>query len=140
MITAVIAASRLGGGWLVDHLQMRTVAVGANLLAVAGAALITLWPAPLSALLALSMLGIGYGLMSGSSAGYLPRVWPRALFATLAARLYVAWCLAAVCLPVLAGWLFDLTGGYRAAVLVAAAGNLTGAWLARRIALAPAQR
>ena len=140
VITAVIAASRLGGGWLVDHLQMRTVAVGANLLAVAGAALITLWPAPLSALLALSMLGIGYGLMSGSSAGYLPRVWPRALFATLAARLYVAWCLAAVCLPVLAGWLFDLTGGYRAAVLVAAAGNLTGAWLARRIALAPAQR
>jgi MFS family permease len=85
------------------------------------------------------MLGAGYGLMSGSSAGYLPRLWPRDLFATLAARLYVAWCLAAICLPVLAGWLFDLTGGYRAAVLVAAAGNLTGAWLARGIAQTPAR-
>ena len=140
VITAVIAASRLGGGWLVDRLQMRTVAVGANLLAFAGAMLITAWPSPLSALIALSMLGMGYGLMSGSSAGYLPRIWPRDLFATLAARLYVAWCLAAVCLPVLAGWLFDLTGGYRAAVMVAAAGNLLGAWLARHIALTPPAR
>jgi len=139
LITGVIAASRLAGGGLVDHWQMRTVSIGANLCAAAGALLVTLWPTPLSALIALSMLGAGYGLMSGSSAGYLPRLWPRDLFATLAARLYVAWCLAAICLPVLAGWLFDLTGGYRAAVLVAAAGNLTGAWLACGIARTPAR-
>jgi cyanate permease len=44
-----------------------------------------------------------------------------------------------VCLPVLAGWLFDLTGSYRAAVMVAAAGNLAGVWLARRIALTGAR-
>ena len=137
LITAVLAASRLAGGWLVDHLQMRVVALGANLCALLGAVLITAWPSPVTALFALSMLAAGYGLMSGSSAGYLPRVWPRDLFATLAARLYVAWCLAAVCLPVLAGWLFDLTGGYRAALMVAAAGNLTGAWFARRIAWVP---
>lgn len=135
VITAVLAASRLAGGWLVDHWQMRSVAVGANLCAFAGAVLITLWPVPLSALFALSLLGAGYGLMSGASAGYIPQLWPRDLFAAIAARLYVAWCLAAVCLPVLAGWLFDLTGGYRAAVMVAAMGNLVGAWLARRIAL-----
>ena len=135
VITAVLAASRLAGGWLVDHWQMRSVAVGANLCAFAGAVLITLWPVPLSALFALSLLGAGYGLMSGASAGYIPRLWPRDLFAAIAARLYVAWCLAAVCLPVLAGWLFDLTESYRAAVMVAAAGNLAGAWLARRIAL-----
>lgn len=139
IITGVIAASRLAGGGLVDHWQMRTVSIGANLCAATGALLVTLWPTPMSALIALSMLGAGYGLMSGSSAGYLPRLWPRDLFATLAARLYVAWCLAAICLPVLAGWLFDLTGGYRAAVLVAAAGNLTGAWLARGIAQTPAR-
>jgi OFA family oxalate/formate antiporter-like MFS transporter len=138
VITAVLAASRLMGGWLVDHWQMRTVALSANLCAFVGAVLITVWPSPVSALLALSMLAGGYGLMSGSSAGYIPRVWPRDLFATLAARLYVAWCLAAVCLPVLAGWLFDLTGGYRAAVMVAAVGNLLGAWFARRIVLTTA--
>jgi len=139
VITAVLAASRLAGGWLVDHWQMRSVAVGANLCAFAGAVLITLWPVPLSALFALSLLGAGYGLMSGASAGYIPRLWPRDLFAAIAARLYVAWCLAAVCLPVLAGWLFDLTGSYRAAVMVAAAGNLAGVWLARRIALTGAR-
>ncbi len=135
VITAVLAASRLAGGWLVDHLQMRVVALGANLCAFAGAMLMTAWPVPLSALIALSMLAAGYGLMSGSSAGYIPRLWPRDLFAAIAARLYVAWCLGAVCLPVLAGWLFDLTEGYGAAVMVAAAGNLAGAWFARRIAL-----
>jgi MFS family permease len=139
VITAVLAASRLAGGWLVDHWQMRSVALGANLCAFAGAVLITLWPVPLSALFALSLLGAGYGLMSGASAGYIPRLWPRDLFAAIAARLYVAWCLAAVCLPVLAGWLFDLTGSYRAAVMVAAAGNLVGVWLARRIALTGAR-
>lgn len=132
-ITGAIAASRLGGGWLVDRLAMHQVAVGANLWALAGALLITAMPSPWSALVALTMLGMGYGLMSGASAGYLPQVWPRDLFAAIAARLYIAWCAAALALPVLAGWLFDVTGGYHAAVLVAAGGNLLGAWFGRRL-------
>ena len=33
----------------------------------------------------------------------------------------LAWCLAAVSLPVLAGYLFDRTGGYGTPVLIAAA-------------------
>lgn len=132
-ITGSIAASRLGGGWLVDRWPMYQVAVGANLWALAGAAFITLVPSPWTALIALAMLGMGYGVMSGASAGYLPQLWSRDLFASIAARLYIAWCAAAIVLPVLAGWLFDLTGGYHAAVLVAAVGNLLGAWIARRL-------
>lgn len=132
-ITGSIAATRLGGGWLVDRWPMHRVAAGANLWALSGAVLVTVLATPWSALVGLAMIGMGYGVMSGASAGYLPQLWARDLFAALAARLYVAWCAAAVVLPVLAGWLFDLTGGYQAAVLVAAAGNLAGAWFARRL-------
>jgi len=36
----------------------------------------------------------------------------------IAARTYIAWCIAAISLPVLAGRLYDLTGGYEMAVMV----------------------
>ena len=42
----------------------------------------------------------------------------------LVSRTYIAWCLTATSLPVLAGRLYDLTGGYEIAVIVAGSGNL----------------
>jgi hypothetical protein len=50
--------------------------------------------------------------------------WPRAEFGRTAGRIYIAWCLAAIVLPVLAGRLYDLTGGYEMAVVVAGGANL----------------
>jgi hypothetical protein len=44
----------------------------------------------------------------------------------MASRIYMAWCAAAIVLPVTAGRLFDLTQGYGAAVLIAAGGNAVG--------------
>jgi hypothetical protein len=43
-----------------------------------------------------------------------------------ARRTYLAWCLAAVSLPVLAGYLFDMTRAYGPAVLIAAGANVAG--------------
>src|SRR5207248_130 len=51
-------------------------------------------------------------------------------YGRIAGRTYVAWCLAAVSLPVLAGYLFDRTGGYGTPVLIAAGANLAGMALA----------
>jgi hypothetical protein len=48
------------------------------------------------------------------------------MYGKIAGRVYIAWCVAAVTLPVLAGHLFDLTGGYRAAFMIAGGGNLLG--------------
>ena len=45
-------------------------------------------------------------------------------FGRIAGRIYIAWCLAAIALPVLAGRLYDLTGGYEVAVIVAGAANM----------------
>lgn len=125
-ITGCIAAARLGGGWLVDRFAIPTVMAGAHAFALAGDVILTLWPGPLVSALALAMIGMGYGFVSGSTAAAVAFYWPSRAYGRIASRLYVAWCAAAVSLPVVAGRLFDLTGGYGAAVLIAGAGNLLG--------------
>lgn len=129
-ITGIIAAARITGGWLVDRFPMPRVAMAAHACSLAGAILLTLWPGPWVAVPALSMIGIGYGFISGSTAGAIAQYWHKNAFGRVAGQLYVAWCLAAISLPVLAGWLFDQTQGYRAAVMIAAAGNVLGMLLA----------
>lgn len=130
LITGLIAAARTGGGWLVDRFSVPQVAVGAHLWSLAGVIMLTLWPGPLVAIPALSMIGMGYGFVSGLTAGAIAQYWHRNVFGLVAGRLYIAWCIAAISLPVLAGWLFDRTQGYGAAIVVAGAGNLLGALVA----------
>lgn len=130
MITGAIAAARIGGGWLVDRYPMPMVAAGAHLFSLTGALLLTFWPGPVVAILALTMIGMGYGFISGSSAGTIGHYWNKNAFGRIASRLYIAWCIAAVSLPVLAGWLFDRTQGYGMAVMIAAGGNVLGAMIA----------
>ncbi|MCX7375741.1 MAG: MFS transporter [Alphaproteobacteria bacterium] len=125
-ITAAIAAARLGGGWLVDRFAVPQVMCGAHALALCGSVLLTLFPSPLTAVIGLGMVGMGYGFISGATAGGIGIYWRPADFGRVAGRTYIAWCLAAVGLPVLAGYLFDMTRGYGAAMLIAAAANLAG--------------
>jgi len=47
-------------------------------------------------------------------------------YGRVAGRAYIAWCVAAVSLPVLAGYLFDMTRQYSTAVLIAAGANVAG--------------
>jgi len=126
VITGVIALGRISGGWLVDRFLVPFVSAGAHLLAFTGTIILTIWPSPVVAILALSMIGLGYGLVSGSTAGAVAVYWPRSMYGRIAGRVYIAWCVAAVTLPVLAGHLFDLTGGYRIAILIAGGGNFLG--------------
>ncbi len=129
-VTAGIAIARLGGGWLVDRLAIPFVMSGAQAMALAGTILLTVWPSPELCVAALLMIGMGYGIISGATAAAIACYWPKALYGVVAARIYIAWCAAAVTLPLLAAHLFDLTGGYRTAVIVAGAGNLAGALIA----------
>jgi len=126
VLTAAIAAARIGGGWLVDRLAVPQVMCGAHGLALSGALLLTLFPAPVTAVLGLGLIGVGYGFVSGATAGGVGHYWPPADYGRVAGRTYIAWCLAAICLPVLAGTLFDMTRSYATAVLIAAFANVTG--------------
>lgn len=140
VITGFIASARIAGGWLIDRFAVPHVAAGAHLFSLTGAVVLSVWPGPLMAVPSLVMIGMGYGFISGITAGAIARYWSRNAFGRVAGQLYIAWCIAAISLPVLAGWIYDRTQGYAAAVMIAAAGNVLGAWLAfglPRVAAAP---
>lgn len=123
-ITAAIAAARLSGGWLIDRLPVPFVAASAQAMALLAAIALTVMPSAEMAILTLGLIGIGYGLISGVTAGAVASYWPKADYGRIAGRTYIAWCLAAISLPVLAGHLYDLTGGYQMSVKVAGLANL----------------
>lgn len=123
-ITAAIAAARVCGGWLIDRFPVPFVAAFAQAAALSGAIVLTAVPSAEVAILTLGLIGIGYGLISGVTAGAVASYWPKAEFGRIAGRTYIAWCLAAIFLPVLAGRLYDLTGGYGMAVMAAGSANL----------------
>jgi OFA family oxalate/formate antiporter-like MFS transporter len=125
-ITGAIAAARLGGGWMADWLTVPAVAAGAHAIALAGNVALSVWPGPGVSVLSLALVGVGYGLISGVTAAAVAVYWRRALYGRIASRLYLAWCAAAIVLPIAAGRLFDLTQSYRTAVLIAAGSNALG--------------
>jgi OFA family oxalate/formate antiporter-like MFS transporter len=125
-IAGTIAVARLGGGWMVDWLTIPAVAAGAHAVALAGNVALTLWPGPGVSVLALALVGLGYGVISGVTAAAVAVYWRRALYGRMASRIYLAWCAAAIVLPITAGYLFDLTQGYGSAILIAAGGNALG--------------
>ena len=125
-ITGAIAVARLSGGWLTDRFPVPYVAAFAQSFALVGAVALTLFPSPMVAALALGMVGMGYGFISGATAGGIAAYWPPEVYGRIASRLYIAWCLAAVTLPILAGHLYDLTQGYGTTVIIAGCGNLIG--------------
>ncbi len=130
VLTGAIAAARIGGGSMVDRFAVPHVMCAAHALALSGVVLLTLFPAPIPAVLGLGMIGMGYGFVSGATAGGIGLYWPPADYGRIAGRTYIAWCLAAISLPVLAGYLFDLTRSYSTAVLIAGCANLMGMALA----------
>jgi MFS family permease len=72
---------------------------------------------------AMALVGLGYGIISGLTAAAVAVYWRRDLYGRVASRLYLAWCAAAIVLPIVAGRLFDLTQSYAAAILIAGAAN-----------------
>jgi MFS family permease len=125
-LTGAIALARISGGWLVDRFAVPYVMCAAHALALGGGLLMTLLPAPATAVVGLGMVGLGYGFVSGATAGGIGIYWPPADYGRVAGRAYIAWCLAAISLPVLAGFLFDRTRAYDTAVLIAAGANVAG--------------
>src|SRR2546423_5063361 len=125
-IAATIAMARLSGGWMIDWLAIPTVAACAHTVALVGNVALTLWPGPAISVVSLALVGVGYGIISGVTAAAVAVYWRRELYGFIAGRIYIAWCAAAIVLPIAAGHLFDVTRSYRTAVLIAAGGNALG--------------
>ncbi len=129
-LSGAIAAARVFGGYLIDRFSIPRVMAAAQIAALIGGGALTLWPSPTVSIAALLAIGMGYGIISGATAAAIASYWPKPLFGRVAARVYIAWCLAAVTLPILAAHIFDMTGGYASAFLIAATCNLAAAVLA----------
>jgi OFA family oxalate/formate antiporter-like MFS transporter len=125
-IAGSIAVARLGGGWMADWVTIPVVATSAHAVALTGTVALTLWPGPVVSVIALALVGMGYGFISGVTAAAVAVYWRHALYGRVASRLYMAWGTAAIVLPIAAGRLFDLTQGYGAAILIAAGSNVLG--------------
>ena len=125
-IAGAIALARLGGGWMVDWLSIPTVAATAHVVALAGNVALTIWPRAEVSVVALALVGIGYGFISGVTAAAVAVYWRHAVYGRVASRLYMAWGTAAIVLPIAAGRLFDVTQGNGTAVLIAGVGNIVG--------------
>jgi MFS family permease len=132
-ISGAVGAARIAGGWLTDRFAIPHVAVGSQVFALLGSIALTAWPTAAVAVVALSIIGVGYGVVSGLTAAAIARYWGKNAFGRVAGRLYIAWCLAAVTLPVLAGWIYDRTGGYAAALVIAGALNIAAVFVAARL-------
>ncbi len=129
-LSGAIAAARLFGGFLIDRFSIPKVMVGAQIGALIGGVSLTIWPSPAISIAALLAIGMGYGIISGATAAAIANYWPRPMFGQVAGRVYIAWCLAAVTLPIIAARLFDLTGGYGTAFVIAGGCNLVAVLIA----------
>ena len=108
------AGGRIVSGWLADHIAPPRVAAASHLSAAAGFALILTAPGPTTAVAALGLQGLAYGLASG---GYLAAIgiyFGLARYGRYLGFLITAWGLAGLSGPWLAGRLYDLSGGYEA--------------------------
>ena len=62
------AAMQIPGGWLVDRFAVPYVMCAAHALALGGGLMMTVLPAPVTAVAGLGMIGLGYGFISGATA------------------------------------------------------------------------
>jgi len=73
-----------GRGWLVDRFEPPRVGAGAHLLALSGALALLAWPSPAMAVAGLTLIGGGYGIVSGMTAGAIAQYWHRNAFGRVA--------------------------------------------------------
>src|SRR4029453_13696236 len=86
-IAGSIAVARLGGGWMVDWLSIPAVAGGAHAGALAGNGAAPLWPGGGTSVVALTLVGLGYGVISGLTAAAIAVYWRRALYGRVAGQI-----------------------------------------------------
>ncbi len=124
---------RLAGGWGCDHLPLRRVVMGAHGVAAVGLGLLLVWPTAMVATFGIALVGLSYGLMSGAYPAALGFYYGVRSFGRMMGRLVTAWGMAGLLAPLLAGHIYDRSGGYGTAVSLALAGVLAGVLISNRL-------
>jgi MFS family permease len=126
---------KVGSGFLSDVIGRRptyTMGAGCVVLSMGVLALVAVWPRPALAYLYGTLIGIGYAAPSALSPALISDVFRSRHFAPIFGMLQVAGALGAAVGPWAAGRVFDSTGGYAPAFVLAiagAAGATVAVWL-----------
>ena len=78
-----VARARAAAGWSTGS-RFPSVAAAAHAVALAGNVALTLWPGPAMSVLALALVGLGYGVISGLTAAAVAVYWSHALYGRVA--------------------------------------------------------
>ncbi len=135
-INLLNAAGRLSAGALVDRLPPARIAGLAHLVALAGFALLFAGTAPAAALGA-SLQGLAYGLASGGYPAALSRYFGVVRFGLFFGLLMTAWGLSGLAGPMIAGALYDASGGYGGAAIAGACAAALALVVALRLPAPP---
>lgn len=112
MIGFCSMVGRLGTGLLLDRMSVRLIGGIALLVPAASSLLLLFGEGQAAVIVAVVMLGLAHGAELDVITYVAARRFARERFASLYAALIAAFTAAASLGPLLAGWLFDQTGGY----------------------------
>ncbi len=121
LATAANAAGGLVAGWLADRGQLRRLLLGLPMLAAASLVALTAIPGPAAAIALLALVELSYGGIIVLYPVAVTRMAGPALGPVVYGRVFTCWGVAGFAGPWLAGLLFEATGGYDAAFVMAAA-------------------
>ena len=139
LVGAGNGGGRLVGGWLCDHLPIRRIVMGAHLIAATALGLLALLPSAAVAVVALALVGLSYGLLSGAYPSALGYYYGVVNYGRMLGRLITAWGIAGLSAPWLTGAIFDATGGYGLAVMLASSGAALAFLISAALPRAPEQ-
>lgn len=120
LITGGNAVGRLGAGWMADRVPVRRLLALAPVLAAAALLSLALVPDIRLALVTLAATGLAYGMLAAGFPAAVAQYFGVERTGVVYGRVFTAWGAAGLLAPGLAGYLFDRTGGYVDALLLAA--------------------
>jgi OFA family oxalate/formate antiporter-like MFS transporter len=97
------------------------------------------FPTTTAALFGLGAVGIGYGCIASALPSAIARSYGIASVGRIYGRLFTAWGAAGLLGPLAAGWLFEMAGDYRPALMVTATAGAIAMLAGRSFRYRPAE-
>ncbi|MCZ4354036.1 MFS transporter [Roseovarius aestuarii] len=119
MIAVGNATGRLTSGAIADRLGPRTVLLLAALMLGVATGMMAMGVSIVVSVVALAVTGLSYGVMATGYPVAVHRFYGATQFASVYGRVFTAWGIAGLISPFVAGWMFDNTGSYSFALLLA---------------------
>jgi MFS family permease len=133
LMNACNALGRIAAGMLMDVIPATRVLAASHAIAASGFVLLLAAPGAASAVLAVALQGLAYGVASGGYPAAGAIFFGAANFGRFMGRLMTAWGVAGLGAPWLAGWLYDLSSGYALTAAFGLAASFAGAAMSLRI-------